>query len=368
MTERDGKTSPRKNDCGWGLLPALNKALSRVLVIVLSFAICISPVAAQQENMIRLAVRDSDSGCAVVAISPQALSDITRRVSDSTQNLNLYARTIFDLMASSRFAAAREKVPAFGDWTFDWFQSYVLSYRVLGRLFGAFHRFFTEGWPDDIAQAFLDDVAAPVRLAFQENMRQAGVDIAHHMDDLRLISAAIEQEWQKRVTALRSELRGLPMVSGPATMVMDLRGNDIGVGSALFAAAPKTMNQFFEINEADAALVFRTMRPIIPRLGAFILRATEFGGLIFTLGLVGFAISGLPGFIVGAAIAVLVYWTIDWIFNRTDAYLNQAEFERLALETIDDAQKKLSENAFEAFDKALRQRLSVMMPQPGACP
>jgi uncharacterized membrane protein required for colicin V production len=120
--------------------------------------------------------------------------------------------------------------------------------------------------------------------------------------------------------------------------------------------------------QADTTVIFQAMRTIVPRLGTILLRVSEFGGLIFTIAVVGLAFGGLLGFLAGAFLGVAIYWFVDWLFNRTDAFFNQVDFEKNVLDILNQAQAKLSGNAGDTFRQLLLRRLALISPSPGSCP
>jgi hypothetical protein len=199
-------------------------------------------------------------------------------------------------------------------------------------------------------------------------MTQAGVDLEGHLRDLGQVSGALDADWRNIVGELRAQLAQSPTVSGSATHRISFATPTTGFGDGLLASAPRTTDDMVDSIKSDSTMAFQAMRPIVPRLGTFLLRISELGGLIFTIAVVGFAFGGIPGFVAGAVLGLAIYWLIDWVFNRTDAYLNQMAFERGVLDVIEQAQAKLSENASKAFRSLLIQRLELISPSPGSCP
>jgi hypothetical protein len=84
--------------------------------------------------------------------------------------------------------------------------------------------------------------------------------------------------------------------------------------------------------------------------------------------LVGLASGGLWGLVGVAFLGVAIYWFVDWLFNRTDAFFNQVDFEKNVLDILNQAQAKLSGNAGDTFRQLLLRRLALISPSPGSCP
>lgn len=340
----------------------------RSLVGLLAISILLLPIRADAQSSVRLAVQDRDGSCRVFAVPKERSDELQARLANLSEGLLEKARTSFDRMAETRFAAAREQVPDFGNWTYGWFESYVLSFRLLVQFYIRLKRGYSEGWPADFADSLRDDLAAPVREAFKEKMLQAGVSQEHHLRDLDRVARALDDDWRRIIEEFRGQLLQNPNVPGPAAYRISLIMPASGFGDGLFAAAPRTTDEMVNAIRSDTTVVFQAMRPIVPRLGTVLLRISEFGGLVFTIAVFGLAFAGIVGLVAGALIGVAIYWFIDWLFNRTDAFFNQIDFEKAVLNVIDQAQAKLSENAGNAFKQVLHQRLALISPSPGSCP
>lgn len=341
---------------------------ARCLAVILAASVVLVSTRSQAQSLVRLAVQDIDGTCRVLALPKERSDQLQSFLTSRSEELLDKAQSSFDRMAEARFASAREKVPSFGDWTYGWFESYILSFRLVVQLYTAIKRGFSDGWPADFANSLWEDLAEPVRDAFRQNMSQAGVDVENHLRDLAQVAKALDEDWRTIISELRTQLAQSPSVSGPATHRISFVAPDIGFADGLLASAPKTSDEMVIAIKSDTTLVFQAMRPIVPRLGTFLLRISELGGLIFTIAVVGFAFGGILGFAAGAILGVAIYWLIDWVFNRTDAYLNQMAFERAVLDVIEQAQARLSENAGKTFRSLLIQRLTLISPSAGSCP
>lgn len=338
------------------------------LVGLLAISILLLPCRADAQSVVRLAVQDLDGTCRVFALPKERSDELQARIINYSEVLLEKAQTSFDRMAEIRFAAAREQVPAFGNWTYGWFESYVLSFRLMMQLYIGLKRGFSEGWPPDFIERLRDDLAAPVREAFKENLLQAGLSPELHLRDLDLIASALDDDWRRIITDFRAQLLQNPNVPGPAGYRISLIVPTSDFVDGLSAAAPRSTEEMVSAIQADTTVIFQAMRTIVPRLGTILLRVSEFGGLIFTIAVVGLAFGGLLGFLAGAFLGVAIYWFVDWLFNRTDAFFNQVDFEKNVLDILNQAQAKLSGNAGDTFRQLLLRRLALISPSPGSCP
>jgi uncharacterized membrane protein required for colicin V production len=236
------------------------------------------------------------------------------------------------------------------------------------QLYIGLKRGFSEGWPPDFIERLRDDLAAPVREAFKENLLQAGLSPELHLRDLDLVASALDNDWRKIITDFRAQLLQNPNVPGPAGYRISLIVPTSDFVDGLSAAAPRSTEEMVSAIQADTTVIFQAMRTIVPRLGTILLRISEFGGLIFTIAVVGLAFGGLLGFLAGAFLGVAIYWFVDWLFNRTDAFFNQVDFEKNVLDILNQAQAKLSGNAGDTFRQLLLRRLALISPSPGSCP
>ena len=338
------------------------------MVGLLAISILLLPSRADAQFVVRIAVQDLDGTCRIFALPKERSDELQARLVNYSEILLEKAQTSFDRMAEIRFAAAREKVPGFGNWTYGWFESYVLSLRLMMQVSIGLKRGFSEGWNSDFIERLRDDMSAPVREAFKENLLQAGLSPELHLRDLDLIASALDDDWRRFVIDFRSQILQNPSVPGPAGYRISLIVPPSDFGDGLSAAAPRTTEEMVSGIQADTTVIFMAMRTIVPRIGSILLRISEFGGLIFSIAVVGFAFGGISGFLVGAFLGVAIYWFVDWLFNRTDAFFNQVDFEKNILNIFDQAQAKLSGNAGDTFRQLLLRRLALISPSPGFCP
>ncbi len=251
--------------------------------------------------------------------------------------------------AAARFAPAREKVPAFSAWAFDWVQSYVHSFRMLGAMLRGVADSAADG---DVveADALVQRMGAPMRAAFHDRVL-APAGLAEGLaGDLANAGAMLEVIWARGlVDATRPIRDARAAAASPAPPRLDLQAAIAGLAVEVAEGTGALGGGVGSEPGSDPTSIFvHSMRPMAARLSAVALRASEAGSLLAAGGAVGFAMGGATGLVVGTASGVGLYWAIDWGFNRVDAALNRSDFEARALDAIDRA-----ETAFvAALDRA----------------
>ncbi len=268
--------------------------------------------------------------------------------------------------ATIRLAAAREGVPAFGDWAYGWVQSYVTSYRILA---GAVTGLAQSATERDAAPGarLAEEMAAPMRAAFRARVLDPALADGGIAADLAHVGAALDAAWSAALAASATRLAALPPAAAQATHRLDLAAAARPIAPALAATAPDDPLALIAEEGTEPGTVFvRSMRPVAARLGAIALRASEAGSLVAAGGAFGFALGGLPGGAVGIAGGVGSSWAIDWLINRLDASLNRAAFEARALEAIARAEHRLATEPAAVAAAALAARIDALATE-GDC-
>jgi len=229
-------------------------------------------------------------------------------VADGSRLQALGHRMLEDSVAL-RFGEARMRVPAFGSWAYDWTQSYVTSYRIIGRAIAQFGHAAGQGMALPPAEALAYDLAAPVRQAFAEIVTRPSLGDGVFTADMAHLAATLAAEAGQpaRAAALEQALR-----LEPAGRLAEAAGT--------------------------ATIFMRSMRPLAARLGTLVLRIGEAGSVVAFGSYFGYSAIGTPGVLVGALGGMGLAWGVDWIINRLDASLNRPAFEAQALLAIDMAQ------------------------------
>ncbi len=208
-----------------------------------------------------------------------------------------------------RFGDARMRVPAFGAWAYDWTQSYVTSYRIIGRAVAQLGSSAGQGGALPPAEALAHDLALPVRQAFGQIITQPSLTDGGFEADMAHLAETLAAEAGE--PALAAALH-LALRLNPAERLSEAAGTE--------------------------TIFMRSMRPLAARLGALVLRVSEAGSVVAMGSYFGYALVGTPGVVAGAVGGMGLAWGVDWMINRLDANLNRPAFEAQALTAIDVAE------------------------------
>jgi hypothetical protein len=316
-----------------------------------------------------VAVVMPDGRCLLRNAPADALAALEAALAEEAARLrHTTARQLGDA-AAMRLAMAREGVPAFGDWAYDWVQSYITSYRVLALAAKGLAEGVVEGDPDSLVERITDGMAMPVREAFRSRVLAPAIPPEALVADLRHVSLLVDGAWAEALAAAARDAGQWPVSAVAAAPRIDFVAAAASVGAAMVAVAPADPLALIVEEGADAGTVFlRSMRPMAARLGAVVVRLSETGSILATTGAFGYALGGLPGVAVGAAGGIGLSWGIDWLFNRVDASLNRRAFEAQALEAISRAERRLASQGAAAVAVALAARRGALLPAAEGCP
>ena len=320
-------------------------------------------------DLVAVAVVERDGTCTLRALEPPRLARIEASLAEEAEALKGMATRLMEDAAAARLAAAREQVPVFGAWAYDWVQSYITSYRILGRLLQGVAASVQEA--DDgaaLAERVLTEMAQPVREEFRRRILTADLPGALAAD-LDHVAAILDAAWQAALQRTAAELSAAPRAaSATAASRLDLAAAGQPLGPTLAGLAPQDSLAVVAAEPADTATIFaRSMRPMAARVGAAVVRASGAGSVIGAAGAFGYALGGSPGVALGAVGGVGLSWAIDWGLNRVDAALNRAEFEAQALAAIDAAERRIVQRAAEAAAAALNARQAALRPAATGC-
>lgn len=241
--------------------------------------------------------------------------------------------------AAARFAGAREAVPAFGAWAYDWVQSYITAYRIAGRMVASVAA-TVRGERATLTDGLVDQMSEPMRRAFEERVLSQGASEVSLRADLALAAALVEAGWNAALLEAVAPLRAGPAAdaaTGGPVLRIDI------AGAARVPVALEAEGGAAAVPGGDpASLFFHSIRPIAARVSAIMLRATEAGSVVAAVGALGYRLGGVPGLAAGAAGGVGVYWGIDFALNRADAALNREDFEAQALDVIARAEAAIA--------------------------
>ena len=338
-------------------------------VLLGAAALAVVPPASRASGAAMLAVVEPGGSCTLRAVEPARLARVEGALAEEAERLQGMAERLMADAAAARLAEAREQVPAFGAWAYDWVQSYITSYRVLGRLIRAMASSAPDG---DAGTALSDRLMAEVSQPMRDEFRRRVLppDLADSiLRDLAHVAALVEAAWQEAVQAAAADLAAAPQAAATvAAPRFDLYAAMQPMAPAL--AGLPARDALFGVAEdpADTAMIFmRSMRPMAARLGAAAVRASEAGSVIAGAGAFGYAIAGVPGVAIGAVGGIGVSWAIDWGLNRIDAALNRAEFESQALLALQAAERRIAERAAAVAGAALDERLGALRGPAVGC-
>lgn len=268
--------------------------------------------------------------------------------------------------SSSRFALAREKVPAFSDWAFDWVQSYINSFRMLGAMVRGVADSAADG---SVVQgdALVQRMAEPMRAAFHHRVLAPAGMAEGLAADAAHAATMLEVFWMRGLMqAVRPIVEARPAPAVPQPPRLDVAAAVAGLAGHI-APEPGTPGGL-EPGSDPTSVFVHSMRPMAARLSAVALRASEAGSLLAAGGALGFAMGGAPGLVVGTAGGVGLYWAIDWGFNRVDAALNRSDFEARALQAIARAEVGFVIGLEGAARAAIATRQPAIDPRVTGCP
>ncbi|WP_368415158.1 hypothetical protein [Falsiroseomonas sp.] len=338
-------------------------------VLLGAAALAVVPPASRASGTATLAVVEPGGTCTLRAVEPARLARVEGALAEEAERLHGMAERLMADAAAARYAEAREQVPAFGAWAYDWVQSYITSYRVLGRLIRAMATSAPDG---DAGPAWSERLMAEVSQPMREEFRRRVLPPAladRILDDLAYTATLVEAEWQAALRAAAADLAEAPQMA--ATMAaprFDLDAAMHPMAPAL-AGLPARDALFGEEGDpTDTTVIFmRSMRPMAARLGAAAVRASEAGSVIASAGVFGYAIAGVPGVAIGAVGGVGVSWAIDWGLNRIDAALNRSAFEAQALLALEAAERRVTQRGAAMAGAALDQRLGALRGPAVGC-
>jgi hypothetical protein len=341
---------------------ALTPGSWRVALLALAF-LAAAPAPMRAET---LAVVTPSGACLLRAAPPGTHASEQAALAAEAASLGGLAGRLLADAATMRLAAAREGVPAFGDWAYGWVQSYVTSYRILA---GAVTGLAQSAAERDAAPGarLAEEMAAPMRAAFRGRVLDPALADGVIAADLAHVGAVLDAAWSAALAASAARLAALPPAAGRPTHALHLAAASRPIAPDLAATAPADPLALIAEEGTEPGTVFvRSMRPLAARLGAVALRASEAGSLVAAGGAFGFALGGVPGSAVGIAGGIGTSWAIDWLINRLDASLNRATLEARALEAIARAEHRLATEPALAAAAALATRIEALATE-GDC-
>lgn len=310
-----------------------------------------------------------DGRCEARAATDAAVADAVAAIDRARDEAAAMMERLAADAVSARFAAARERVPAFGAWAYDWVHSYITSFRMLGALVREVAEQTADG-AVPTGERIVDRMSEPMRQAFRDRVLAPEAIAPGLAEDLANAAAMVETFWLKSIEDAVEPLRALPVAQGGASMPrLDLAALTTGAAGAMTPGeALGGMAGGAQPGGDPASVFLHSMRPMAARLSAVAVRASEAGPLLAAGGAFGYALGGAPGLAVGAAGGIGVYWAIDWGLNRVDAALNRADFEAQALAVVARAEAAIVAEMREATVQAFATRLPSLPLRERGCP
>lgn len=319
----------------------------------------------QAEDRTAIAVFSADGDCAVRAVHATTVARVEAALEEEAERLADMASRLMTDAAAARLAEARERVPAFGDWAYGWVQSYVTSYRVLGRVLRGLAA-PAEG-EKGLAARLVQEAAQPMREGFAERVLPADLT-AGLEEDLRHAAILLEQAWRAALARAAAEFDATPPARGAQAVPRpDLAAAGHSVANDIATAAGDLVAVAEEDPSEALGALLRSARPMAGRAGAAVLRAGESGSAIAAAGALGYALGGLPGVLVGAAGGIGVSWTVDWGLSRLDAALHRDAFEAQALARLDAMEQQIAAQSARRVVDVLAQRRAALRPAMRGC-
>jgi hypothetical protein len=315
------------------------------------------------------AIRLPDATCTIRAIDPLRLAQLEDRLAAEAARLPGLAARLMQDATAARFASAREQVPAYGAWAYGWVQSYVTSFRVLGRLGMGLAAAVTAPEDTPLLERLATEIAEPMREAFRRHVMAATEADGGLPADLAYAGAVLDEAWRSVLDQAAAALvDGAPVVGAPAAQSLDFNAARVSLAQPLGMFAPVDPLAASASDGTDPPAIFlRSMRPMASRFGAVAVRASEAGSILAAGGAFGYAMGGVPGVVVGFAGGVGLSWGLDWLISRVDASLNRMEFEAQALAAIAAAETQIVRQAEAVVEAALVARRMALQQGAAGC-
>jgi hypothetical protein len=286
------------------------------------------------------------------------------------------------------FEEIDERVPAYADWAFDWWTSWILLAKTFRWTWEGLMAGSPFDMPDrvqarlvqEIEQQFAARVIEPVTL---ESKMTASLDAsgATSGDGLSCGSETYQGGQNEVVHPKARRVERQDPARGwapdPAwdakaagfAPLCDAAGN-IGQPPA---SAPSELSRSLELTGTDSPIndvIVRLARPFATKLISFIvlpvIAAALLGGFLLPLfGLLPNVLANIvTGILTGAAGALIIGFaastSVDWLLSRTDAALNRAGFEVSVHNAVFAAEYAFEARMLGAQQRATEQRLQAM--------
>jgi hypothetical protein len=286
------------------------------------------------------------------------------------------------------FEEIDERVPAYADWAFDWWTSWILLAKTFRWTWEGLMAGSPFDMPDrvqarlvqEIEQQFAARVIEPVTLESKMTAALAASETTSRAE----FSTRCRQYQGALTEFVRREARRVERQDPAQGWVPDPSWDAKAAGFAPLcdaagniyqppASAPSELSRSLELTGTDSPIndvILRLARPFATKLISFIvlpvIAAALLGGFLLPLfGLLPNVLANIvTGILTGAAGALIIGFaastSVDWLLSRTDAALNRAGFEVSVHKALTAAEDSFEARLLENQQRAAEQQLQAM--------
>jgi hypothetical protein len=309
-----------------------------------------------------------------------------RQLEADTQAMSMARASRLRAGLAPIFEEIDERVPAYADWAFDWWTSWILLAKTFRWTWEGLMAGSPFDMPDrvqarlvqEIEQQFAARVVEPVTL---ESKMTAALGASETTSRAEFSTRC--GHYQRALTEfVRREARRMERQDPAQGWVPDPSWDakaagfaplcDAGSNTGQLPARPE-FSQSLELTGADSPIndvILRLARPFATKLISFIvlpvIAAALLGGFLLPLfGLLPNVLANIvTGILTGAAGALIIGFaastSVDWLLSRTDAALNRAGFEVSVHKAVFAAEDAFEARMLEGQQRSTEQQLQTM--------
>jgi hypothetical protein len=286
------------------------------------------------------------------------------------------------------FEEIDERVPAYADWAFDWWTSWILLAQTFRWTWEGMMTGSPFDMPDRVQARLVREIelqfaARVIEPATLESKMEAALSASETIS--RDESSARCGKYQRALAEFVRREAGRVERQDPAQGWVpdpswDARAagfaplcDTAGIADQPPVSARPEFSQLLELTGADSPIndvIVRLARPFATKLISFIvlpvIAAALLGGFLLPLfGLLPNVLANIvTGILTGAAGALIIGFatstSVDWLLSRTDAALNRAGFEVSVHKAVIAAEDAFETRMLEARQRATEQQLQTM--------
>jgi hypothetical protein len=284
------------------------------------------------------------------------------------------------------FEEIDERVPAYADWAFDWWTSWILLAKTFRWTWEGLMAGSPFDMPDrvqarlvqEIEQQFAARVIEPVTLeskmtaALGASETTSRAEFSTRCGQYQRALAEFVRREARRVERQDPAQGWVPDPSWDTRAARFAPLCDAAGNTGQLPARPE-FSQSLELTGADSAIndvILRLARPFATKLISFIvlpvIAAALLGGFLLPLfGLLPNVLANIvTGILTGAAGALIIGFaastSVDWVLSRTDAALNRAGFEVSVHKAVFAAEDAFEARMLEGQQRATEQQLQAI--------